>query len=364
MMKKPLQVLILEDSADDAQLLLLQLEQDGIEVEWQRVETEAAFRAALDSQPDLILADYSLPSYSGIKALELRNELGLDIPFILVSGTMGEDIAVTAMQQGAADYLLKDRLARLGEAVRNALEEKRVRDEKRWAEEALHKSEERLRLLSEAAHDLTTLVNRQWIIEYTNTYAAQQFGVSSQELIGKRLTEIFPAEIANRQQTNLQKVFDSGQPLYIEAPSIFQGKTTWLGSWLVPVKDKLSDEANAILVVSRDITDRKQAEAALQDSRMQLEGIFNSTMDAIITIDEEQKIIIFNPAAEQMFRCTASEAVGGTLDRFISEYYRDKHKESVHAFGQSNLTKRSMRTPTLTFTSLRADGETFPSEVS
>src|SRR3989337_4145676 len=95
MMKKPLQVLILEDSADDAQLLLLQLEQDGIEVQWQRVETEAAFRAALDSQPDLILADYSLPSYSGIKALELRNELGLDIPFILVSGTMGEDIAVT-----------------------------------------------------------------------------------------------------------------------------------------------------------------------------------------------------------------------------------------------------------------------------
>src|SRR3990170_7987561 len=126
-MNKPLKVLILEDSADDAQLLLLQLEQAGLEVQWQRVETEAAFRAALDTHPDLILADYSLPSYSGIRALELRNELGLDIPFILVSGTMGEDIAVTAMQQGAADYLLKDRLGRLGEGGRKALGGKRGR---------------------------------------------------------------------------------------------------------------------------------------------------------------------------------------------------------------------------------------------
>ena len=313
MMKKPLQVLILEDSADDAQLLLLQLEQDGIEVEWQRVETEAAFRAALDSQPDLILADYSLPSYSGIKALELRNELGLDIPFILVSGTMGEDIAVTAMQQGAADYLLKDRLARLGEAVRNALEEKRVRDEKRWAEEALHKSEERLRLLSEAAHDLTTLVNRQWIIEYTNTYAAQQFGVSPQELIGKKLTEIFPAEIANRQQTNLQKVFDSGQPLYVEAPSIFQGKTTWLGSWLVPVKDKLSDEANAILVVSRDITERKRAEEKLAASETELRALFGAMRDVVLVYDREGRYVQIAPTSPELLYNSAEVMLGKSV---------------------------------------------------
>ena len=106
-MKKPIKILILEDSADDTQLLLLQLEQEGIEVEWQRVETEADFTAALADQPDLILSDYSLPKYNGIKALTFLNERGLDIPFILVSGTMGEDIAANAMKQGAADYLLR-----------------------------------------------------------------------------------------------------------------------------------------------------------------------------------------------------------------------------------------------------------------
>jgi len=337
MMKKPLQVLILEDSADDAQLLLLQLEQDGIEVEWQRVETEAAFRAALDSQPDLILADYSLPSYSGIKALELRNELGLDIPFILVSGTMGEDIAVTAMQQGAADYLLKDRLARLGEAVRNALEEKRVRDEKRWAEEALRKSEERLRLLSEAAHDLTTLVNRQWIIEYTNTYAAQQFGVSSQELIGKRLTEIFPAEIANRQQTNLQKVFDSGQPLYIEAPSIFQSKTIWLGSWLVPVKDKLSDEANAVLVVSRDVTERKQAEDALRESEARYRLAARATNDVIWEWDPKTNELMWSENAQSIFGYIPEEikAEAAWWDEHIHPEDHERVVNDINAFRES-----------------------------
>ena len=337
MMKKPLQVLILEDSADDAQLLLLQLEQDGIEVEWQRVETEAAFRAALDSQPDLILADYSLPSYSGIKALELRNELGLDIPFILVSGTMGEDIAVTAMQQGAADYLLKDRLARLGEAVRNALEEKRVRDEKRWAEEALRKSEERLRLLSEAAHDLTTLVNRQWIIEYTNTYAAQQFGVSPQELIGKKLTEIFPAEIANRQQTNLQKVFDSGQPLYIEAPSIFQGKTTWLGSWLVPVKDKLSDEANAVLVVSRDVTERKQAEDALRESEARYRLAARATNDVIWEWDPKTNELMWSENAQSIFGYIPEEikAEAAWWDEHIHPEDHERVVNDINAFRES-----------------------------
>ena len=152
MMKKPLKVLVLEDSADDTQLLLLQLEQEGIEVEWQRVETEADFRAALDAHPDLILADYSLPNYRGLTALGEIHERGLDIPFIIVSGSIGEELAVECLRLGAADYLLKDRLARLGLAVTRAVELARLRVEQRQAEERLRRM---------ATHDsLTCLYNR------------------------------------------------------------------------------------------------------------------------------------------------------------------------------------------------------------
>ena len=118
------------------------------------------------------------------------------------------------------------------------------------------------------------------------------------------------------------------------------------------------------LIMGAVVTDRMQADAALQDNRMQLEGIFNSTMDAIVTIDEEQKIVIFNPAAEQIFGCPASEAIGQTLGRFLPEYVRNEHREHLRAFSQTNLTQRSMKTPPLALTCLRADGEAFPSEVS
>ncbi|MEK7786617.1 MAG: response regulator, partial [Chloroflexota bacterium] len=135
-MSTSLQVLILEDNPSDAELFLHELRQAGFDPDWQRVETEADYCACLDQgpRPDIILADYRLPDFDGLRVLRLLQQRGLDIPFILVSGTIGEDIAVEAMKQGAADYLLKDRLARLGPAVTNALEQKRLRHAKRQAE--------------------------------------------------------------------------------------------------------------------------------------------------------------------------------------------------------------------------------------
>jgi len=120
-MNAPLNVLMAEDSPDDAQLILFQLEQEGLEVEHRRVDSEAAFRAALDQPPDLILSDFAMPRFSGLQALRIVKERGLDIPFILISGTIGEEIAVEAMKLGADDYLMKDRLARLGSAIQSVL---------------------------------------------------------------------------------------------------------------------------------------------------------------------------------------------------------------------------------------------------
>src|SRR6266852_1399840 len=112
-MRTPLQVLIVEDCEDDAELLLHELRRGGYDPVFERVETSQAMGTALARQDwDIVLADYSLPRFSGLAALRLVQERGLDLPFIIVSGAIGEDTAVAAMRAGAHDYLLKGKLAR------------------------------------------------------------------------------------------------------------------------------------------------------------------------------------------------------------------------------------------------------------
>jgi len=148
----PLRILLVEDSEDDAQLIMLRLEADGLPGEFQRVQTESSFRAALTKPIDLIMSDYALPQFNGMRALQIVKELGLDIPFILISGTVGEDIAVSAIKQGADDYLMKDRLARLTSAVQHALESKRLRQQQKLSDQSLRDSEERYRSIFENAN--------------------------------------------------------------------------------------------------------------------------------------------------------------------------------------------------------------------
>lgn len=129
-----LNLLILEDQADDAELLVRELDRAGFEPHWRRVDTRAEFEAHLQPGLDVILADYSLPQFDALQALTVLQERGLDVPLIVVTGSF-EEMAIECMKRGAADYLIKDRLKRLGLAVRQVLEDRQLRAEKRLAEE-------------------------------------------------------------------------------------------------------------------------------------------------------------------------------------------------------------------------------------
>jgi two-component system cell cycle sensor histidine kinase/response regulator CckA len=129
-MATPLNVLIVEDSQDDTDIIVRQLRRAGYDPIWKRVDNRQDFLSEMQKRPDIILSDYSMPQFTGMEAVKLLRGIGLSIPFILISGTMGEEVAVEVMKQGVTDYLLKDRIGRLGLAVQRALEEAKIRAER------------------------------------------------------------------------------------------------------------------------------------------------------------------------------------------------------------------------------------------
>src|SRR6202030_1693242 len=143
-MLTPLHALIVEDRPADAKLIVRELERAGFDPKWKRVETEEDFVSRLEPSLDVILADYTMPYFGASRALEVLQKRSLDIPFIIISGTIGEDIAVAAMKQGAADYLFKDRLSRLGSVVNRVLKQSRLRREHQRTADELGPAQEQL----------------------------------------------------------------------------------------------------------------------------------------------------------------------------------------------------------------------------
>jgi len=149
-MNKNLRILIVEDSEEDTELLLHELRGAAFDPAFERVDTPAAMSAALDHQNwDLVVADFSMPQFNALAALELLNKRGLDLPFIIVSGTIGEELAVSAMKNGARDYIMKGNLRRLVPAVERELSEAAQRRERKRAEEELRTNQEQFRVARE-----------------------------------------------------------------------------------------------------------------------------------------------------------------------------------------------------------------------
>ena len=193
--KIPLRVLILEDRAEDAELILRTLHKARFNVDARCVQDEAGFKANLDEAMDVILADYALPGYDALRALRYLQDKGWDIPFIIVTGALSDEEAVACLQHGANDYVRKDRLARLGHAVTSAIKQKRLRTEQRGSELALRVSEQRFHLLFNKIHDAVFVVEilksgkHSQFIE-VNEAACQRLGYTREELFRLKLQTI------------------------------------------------------------------------------------------------------------------------------------------------------------------------------
>ncbi len=266
-MPTPLCLLIVEDVADDAELMVAELRRAGFEPSWQRVETESDYLAQLEGKLELILADYTLPQFTALRALHLLQSGGWDIPLIIVTGSISEEVAVECMKQGAADYLLKDRLARLGPAVTHALQEQKLRTERKQAEAALRNSEERFQIVVRATNDAVwdwdLATNQVWRNQSCQTlfrYAPGEIG----EHVSWWEEQIHP-EHRQKVIAEIRQAINSGEKLWSQEYRFCRGDGTYAHifdrGYVVHTEQ---GEPVRMIGGMMDITDRKQAEAQLQ----------------------------------------------------------------------------------------------------
>jgi PAS domain S-box-containing protein len=258
----PIRVLLLEDRPEDAELILHELRKSGFEPAWERLETEPEYLERLQSPPDVILADYRMSRLDAPRALELLRALNLDIPFIVVSGAIGEDLAVAIMRQGATDYLLKDRLKRLGPSVRHALEEKQLHDDKRRAEQDLRASETRFYSFMNNNPALAFIKDAEGRILYINNTCEEAWNTTLAECQGKLDHELWQPADAARIRTLDLSVLERGEPSHVveELPSRHH-QVRHLLTFRFPFADATG--CRLLGGVSVDITERMQTEHAL-----------------------------------------------------------------------------------------------------
>ena len=270
-MDRSLRVLMVEDSDDDAKLVLYELRRRGYDPLCERVDTREAMASALDRRKwDLIIADYVMPRFNGLDALELVKERSLDLPFIIVSGRIGEDVAVTAMKAGADDYIFKDNLTRLNFTIKRELQEAVVRRERKRAEEALRRTSAELQAVFQALPDLYFRLGADGTFQELLAGDPSDLYQPIEDLLGKRIQDV-SKKLAGQFQQVIDRVQDTRSLVMIEYNLSIRGERKFFEARFLPL---LEDQ---IVVVIRNITERKQAEERLRYLCFHdiLTGIFN-----------------------------------------------------------------------------------------
>jgi PAS domain S-box-containing protein len=266
-----LRVLVLEDISADAELMIHELRQSGFDPDWERVETGEQYLAHLRPDLDVILADYTLPRFDAVEALRLLRKRKLDVPFIVVTGTIEEEAAVACLRQGADDYLIKDRLARLGPAVEQALEAQRLRGERRAAEREARVSARQWQATFDAISAPVFLLDAGGRIarcnEAAEEFAGERFsdGMASIPLVGRSCCEIVHGASSPIDGCPYQRALESQR----REAQIWQRGDRWFRAIVDPMLDGEGYLIGFVYVLE-EITERKRTEQALRRRNREL----------------------------------------------------------------------------------------------
>lgn len=321
-MNQLIHILHLEDDPVDAELVQEKLEAAELTFQITHVNNGVEFDAALrQGGYDIILADFRLPMYDGMSALRLAREVCPDIPFIFVSGTMGEDAAIEGLTEGATDYVLKHRLSRVVPAVRRALHEAENRRARRHAEEELRK----LSRAVEQSASTIIITDTQGYIEYANPRFTENTGYSQEELLGRHTRFLGSGHTPPEEYERLWETINSGKEWRGEFQNVKKnGELYWESASISPIKNA-DGVISHFLAVKEDVTERKQAEAErekllaqIRQQAQEVQFIVDTVPEGIILLSEDHQVRLTNPVARQYLTQLAPQQENGRLTHLVN----------------------------------------------
>jgi diguanylate cyclase (GGDEF)-like protein/PAS domain S-box-containing protein len=310
---KTVKVLVVDDSEDDAKLALRALRRGAFNATYRRVQTAVELKAALEQERwDAVISDFRMPGFTGIDALRIFRSAGLDIPFILISGTIGEEIAVDAMKAGASDYVMKKSLARLAPALERELKETQMRAAHRRAERDLIESEERFRQMAENIRDVFFLIDAESKrMLYISPAYEEIWGLSCESAYANPnswTTAIHPADRASAYE-NYRKGISAGKFEYEYRIVRPDGSIRWIELSGFPVRDETGKLAR-VTGIAKDITQRKEAVQELRESERRFSDLLRNVQLLSLMLDREARITYCNEYLLQLTGWRQEEVVG------------------------------------------------------
>ncbi len=297
-----------------------ELELAGFSIVSNRVETVQALTQTIETEQwDLILSDYRLPHFSGIEALRIVKEHGLDVPFILVSGAIGEDTAVEAMKAGAHDYIMKGNLTRLPPAVRRELRETEIRHQSRLADEVLQRSEVRFRKIYENVPVMMHSIDRDGIVRNVNQKWLSEMGYEREEVLGRNIANVMTPESSLHLSAVLGRFWAEGKIDNVNYRYVKKDGTiidVLLDSAVV--YDAVWGEISISTV--RDITAQRRAENALKESEERYRTLIESMNEGFGIQDASGIITYANAKLCEMLQCSSQELVGRPVEEFLDRF--------------------------------------------
>ena len=309
-MNHPISILYLEDSPRDVELARERLESGGLVCKLRIASCRAEYEAALAEPFDLILSDFALPDYDGMTALVLAQAKQPAVPFILISGTLGEEQAVDCVLRGATDYVMKQRLHRLVPAVTRALNEARERQQRQAVEAALRESNALFALFlqhSPIYAFIKTVTSTESRVVQASDNFQEMIGIAAGDMVGRTMAELFPADRAAKMTADDWAVVSSGKVLKLDEDLNGRNYST--------IKFPIVREGRTLLAgYTIDITERKQAEAEQFASQERFHHLFHQiALVAIQGYTPEGTTLYWNAASEHLYGYSAVEAIGRNL---------------------------------------------------